>query len=77
MSPVLLPSKMISIALSLMQHRKSLYYHLHDSLQVHAHLSGAPDARRSPAAAIIAGSLAWAAVTLSANAADLSAGKLP
>ncbi|CAL5220926.1 g3023 [Coccomyxa viridis] len=35
----------------------------------------AQDAKRNPAAAMIVGGLAWAAVTLSASAADLSAGE--
>ena len=45
-----------------------------DFSQVNAQLPGATEARRSPAAVIFASSLAWAAVTFSANAADLSAG---
>lgn len=42
--------------------------------QVKAQLPGATEARRSPAAVVFASGLAWAAVTFSANAADLSAG---
>ena len=42
--------------------------------QVIAQLPGATEARRSPSAVVFASGLAWAAVTFSANAADLSAG---
>ena len=43
-------------------------------LQVVAEMPWSTDAKRSPAAVILSTGLAWAAVTLSASAADLSNG---